>query len=212
MMEKNIKASFLFVFILISSLYLIEANIIPSQYKKPTVIGTETKQPIINLPSNITIPPHSNFKFILYGHGYQIYKCSAENKTWTLVTPQANLISDKYTQVFTPFYEVAKHYFVEEPINGGRPTWESILNGDNSRVTTKIIATNASPDDPKRNVPWLVTQTTANFGKGAFDDITFIIRVNTLGGVAPSVEECGVQYKDNELYYSEYSTDYWYYH
>jgi hypothetical protein len=41
-------------------------------------------QPNIDLPNNITIPSDRKFKFILYAHGYQIYKCDAINKTWTL--------------------------------------------------------------------------------------------------------------------------------
>ncbi|CAG8621822.1 6057_t:CDS:2 [Rhizophagus irregularis] len=193
----------------LTSLYsLNEAHYLP--YQK--IIGTKTKQPIIDLPKNITIPTDRNFKFVLYGHGYQIYQCSSENKTWTLVTPVANLINDKNTEKFTPYYYIAKHYFVKEPINGGRPTWESIIKGDNSKVTTKIIATSASPDNPKKNVPWLVTQTTANSGNGVFADITHIIRVNTIKGIAPPIEDCGVKYKDKDLYYSEYYTDYWFYH
>ncbi|RGB38298.1 hypothetical protein C1646_692674 [Rhizophagus diaphanus] len=204
-----IKVTLLFVFILVTSLYSInEAHHLP--YQK--IIGIKTKQPNIDLPENITIPTDRNFKFILYAHGYQIYQCNVENKTWTLVTPVADLINDKDTEKFNPYYYIGKHYFVKEPINGGRPTWESIIKGDNSKVTTKIIATGASPDNPKKNVPWLVTQTTANSGNGVFADITHIIRVNTINGIAPPIEDCGVKYKDKDLYYSEYYTDYWFYH
>ncbi|GBC04555.1 hypothetical protein RclHR1_05730011 [Rhizophagus clarus] len=209
-----IKISLLFAFILVSSLLTsVKAlNIPPHQERGQNLIGTITVQPNIDLPENITIPTDRNFKFALYGHGYQIYQCSVVNKTWTLVAPLADLIDDKNTETFSPIYYIGRHYFVKEPINGGRPTWESTLQGDNSRVTTKIIATNASPDDPKNNVPWLVTQTTANFGDGAFSDVTNVIRVNTVNGVAPPVEDCGVQYSDQALYYSEYYTEYWFYH
>jgi len=40
-----------------------------------------------------------------------------------------------------------------------------LVSGDDSRVTAKAIATNVSPDDPKKDIPWLVTQATVTIFK-----------------------------------------------
>ncbi|CAI2167422.1 8973_t:CDS:2 [Funneliformis geosporum] len=180
-----------------------------------TVIGTKTEQPKLDLPKNLTIPHDDKFKFLLYARGYQIYNCKVDKDhvgTWILATPDAYLINEE-TETFTPNYQVSHHFFLEEPINEGIATWVSIIPGDESGVTTKVLATNEAPNDPTKNIPWLLTEATANYGDyGAFHDITYLLRVNTRNGVAPPNESCGTTYKNGTFHYSEYDSEYWFYH
>lgn len=75
-------------------------------------------------------------------------------------------------------------------VNGGRPTWKSTIESDDSLVITIVRTQVPSPDDPKKNIPWLVTQTTHNEGSGAFSDVTYVLRIATSGGVTPPVSDC----------------------
>ncbi|CAG8690389.1 18347_t:CDS:2, partial [Racocetra fulgida] len=68
-------------------------------------------------------------------------------------------------------------------------TWKSIILEDTSLVITKVTNSSASPDGPA-NIPWLQTQTTSTQGNGSFSNITFVLRINTKGGVAPSEDKC----------------------
>ena len=74
-------------------------------------------------------------------------------------------------------------------VNGGRVTWKSIIHSDNSLVIAVVIAQSASPDG-LRNIPWLLLKATSNQGTGAFTDVTFVVRVDTDGGVAPPIDDC----------------------
>src|SRR5438067_12657171 len=68
-------------------------------------------------------------------------------------------------------------------VNGGRVTWKSIIHSDNSLVIAVVIAQSASPDG-LRNIPWLLLKATSNQGTGAFTDVSFVVCVDTDGGVA----------------------------
>jgi len=186
-----------------------------SAYPVATVIGTITNQPSTPLPDNLTLPDGQDFKFLLYGSGVQVYQCTANSTagqpgSWTLVGPNAYLVNDVSSDSFDPSMEVAHHYFQATAVNGGRATWESLVQGDTSLVITKIIGQSDSPDGPE-NIPWLLTQTTSTQPGGQFSDITYVLRVNTQDGVAPSAESCGTDYPNTAKFNSTYTTEYWYF-
>ncbi|CAG8837165.1 2913_t:CDS:2, partial [Gigaspora margarita] len=161
-------------------------NIFVNAYKQtyPVVkkIGTVTEQPNTEIPANLTVPSGNCFKFLLYGCGDQIYQCviSGNSHQWSAVNNKK--------VPFTSKYEVGHHYWQKTPVNGGRITWQSIVKGDNSLVIAKLIAQAASPDGPQ-NIPWLITKSTSNQGEEAFEDITYVLRINPKGGVAPPVTQ-----------------------
>jgi len=68
--------------------------------------------------------------------------------------------------------EVGKYY--------AGPTWESM---DGSKVTGKQVA--VAPSTPG-NIPLQLVKAEPAMGNGAMSGITYIQRVNTKGGVAPS--------------------------
>ncbi|CAJ0755058.1 19822_t:CDS:2 [Entrophospora sp. SA101] len=170
------------------------------------------KQPNINLPEGIKIPEGHVFKFLLYGAGVQKYQCATNETTkakfWAFVGPSAYLINDIKKEKFKKEYRVAYHFFQEKPVNGGRPTWKSIIESDKSLVITAVRSQAPSPDDPAKNVPWLVTQATHNEGPGAFSDVTYILRIATYGGIAPPASDCGTKYKEGQELSIYYTTQY----
>ena len=68
----------------------------------------------------------------------------------------------------------------ERHIHAG-PTWEA-ENG--SKVVGKKIAAVASPDP--NSIPWLLLQGVAHDWHGMFSEVTYIQRLDTVGGNAPS--------------------------
>ena len=63
----------------------------------------------------------------------------------------------------------------------GGPTWEA---SDGSQVTGKQFA--VSPAATPQNIPLQLVQANPAMGSGAMTDVTYIQRLNTVGGVAPS--------------------------
>jgi hypothetical protein len=99
-----------------------------------------------------------------YAVGVQIYRWTGTE--WGFVGPEAILFHDDEDGVF------GIHY--------GGPTWESDSG-------SKVVATvdERAVVDPD-SIPWLRLKASHSEGPGVFDGITFIQRVNTEGGKAPS--------------------------
>jgi len=113
----------------------------------------------VNVPEGNRVSSHA------YALGVQIYRWSGTN--WVFVAPEATLFAD-------PCYEeaVGIHY--------AGPTWEA---NDGSKVTGVRIA----DCKPYRGaIPWLRLGATSAPGHGKFARLTFIQRVNTIGGTAPA--------------------------
>ncbi|RIB27297.1 hypothetical protein C2G38_27632 [Gigaspora rosea] len=199
---------FFMIWLAMLSIYV---NAYKQRYPVVKKIGTVTEQPNTEIPANLTVPSGNWFKFLLYGCGDQIYQCvtSGSSSQWSTVGPDAYLVNNK-RDPFTSKYEVGHHYWQKTPVNGGKITWQSIIKRDNSLVIAKLIAQSASPDGPQ-NIPWLITQSTSNQGEGAFEDITYVLRINPKGGVAPPASQCGTTYTNGTLYRSHYTTEYWFY-
>jgi hypothetical protein len=138
------------------------------------------------VPANIQVPAGN--KAFLAGHavGTQNYVClpSGSGFAFSLFTPQATLFNDDHRQVIT-------HYFSPNPFESGtiRATWQS------SRDTSTVWgAVSASSTDPAfvapGAIPWLLVRVVgAQAGPTGGDTLTpttFIQRLNTAGGVAPS--------------------------
>jgi len=127
--------------LLLSASFFVDAS--PVYKRKCTDIIGDTDEPE-GLPSEIT-PTDAEFKFPLYASGVQIYKCEASNKTWTFIGPKAELSSIVDGE---PKDIIGKHFFQETPINGGRATWESTLDCDNSYVVGSVKVT--YPVEPEK--------------------------------------------------------------
>jgi hypothetical protein len=138
------------------------------------------------VPIAIQVPP-GNVVF-LEGHavGTQNYIClpSSSGFTWTFFGPQATLFSDDSQQIIT-------HFLSPNPFENTlpRPTWQH--SRDTSAVWAKTIATSSDPSFVAPGaIPWFLLQVVgAESGPTSGNKLTnttFIQRVHTSGGVAPS--------------------------
>ena len=123
-----------------------------------------------SVPSTIQVPA-GNVPFLL-GHatGTQNYTCqqTPTGITWTLVAPSATLVDDEGKQLMTHF---------------GGPTWQA---KDGSKVVGARV--DGVPGSPGA-IAWLLLSATSTPGPDGGDRLvgtTFIQRVNTTGGLAPT--------------------------
>jgi hypothetical protein len=174
-------------------------------------------------PTDIT-PPAGNVAFLV-GHafGSQGYTClptSTGGTSWTInaARPEATL----FTSIFGQPLEIITHFtsINEAPKEGvvpplsGNATWQSSF--DSSRVWAKAINTPlvAGTDDSCPNsgsIPCLLLQSVGNkkgpAGGRLLFDTTFVQRLNTNGGAAPT-SSCSV----GQTQLQPYTADYYFYH
>ena len=102
-----------------------------------------------------------------HGEGVQIYDCkkSADGYAWMLRQPDAMLTdADGH---------VTGHHSVG-------PRWTAT---DGSSIVGRTIETIPSPATA---IPWLVLEASSHDGHGALDGVTYVLRTETVGGVAPA--------------------------
>ncbi len=133
------------------------------------------------LPSpTLAVPDGNRLAFHLDAVGVQIYTCSASG-TWTFVAPQANLY-DRGGEV------VATHY--------RGPTWDWLEDGS-TVVGAKLAAFTPDPSA----IPWLLLGAVSHGGEGRMTKVSYIQRLDTVGGIAPS-GACSVVGATAEVPYS----------
>jgi hypothetical protein len=114
---------------------------------------------------SVNVPDGNRLSARVYGAGAQIYRWSGTN--WAFVAPDAVLFADSCYE-----RQVGLHY--------AGPTWEA---NDGS----KVIAARIDGCTPERGaIPWLLLGATSTSARGEFGRVTFIQRVNTIGGTAPA--------------------------
>ena len=123
--------------------------------------------------------------FHVYAIGVQIYRWSG--MSWVLKQPDANLYA-------SPNYrgQVGTHY--------AGPTWES--NSGSKVLAARVPNTGCTPDATA--VAWLLLKKVSTDGAGIFDNVTFIQRVNTTGGLAPTTAGTTVGEEKSIPYTAEY--------
>lgn len=145
-------------------------------------------------PEALKPPATQTLTLAAHGVGVQIYTCQsakddAERFSWTLSGPEAK-IADKDGK------PVAQHY--------AGPTWEA---SDGSKVVGDVVARDDGPDASA--IPWLLLRARSTGGHGRFSAVTWIQRLHTVGGRAPSAG-CNATSAGQELRVS-YSADYNFY-
>ena len=138
-------------------------------------------------------PPLGNTLFLhAFGNGIQIYHSQSVGGTfrWVFFAPSATLYADS-----TEAVAVATPYT--------RPTWQ--LTDDGSRVVGKMLV--SVPSAVTGSIPQLLLAAKSHGGPGVFGQVTFIQRLNTVGGSAPSTaptalgQEADVPYKATYNFY-----------
>jgi hypothetical protein len=163
------------------------------------------------VPSSIQVPAGN--KAFLVGHavGTQQYICLSPGAPtpWALFGPQATLFDDDDQQIITHF--LSPNPSLDDPLGSGtpRPTWQH--SKDTSTVWAAPIPLASASVTPGA-IPWLLLEVV-----GAQDGLTdghkltattFIQRLNTSGGTAPSPTDCTEVGKKALV---DYEADYFFY-
>ncbi len=114
---------------------------------------------------NLQVPAGNKFAYHVYATGVQIYRW--DGTRWIFVAPSALLFADAGDNG-----TVGTHY--------AGPTWESVSG---SKVVGTVLD-RCTPDATA--IPWLLLGAVSAEGPGIFHRVTFIQRVNTVGGLAPA--------------------------
>jgi Protein of unknown function (DUF3455) len=157
----------------------------------------------------------------LVGHatGTQNYSClpcdpseqgCANGVAFKLFTPQATLFNDELEQVTT-------HFFSPNPFENGviRATWQH--SRDTSTVWGKVVGISTDANFVKPGaIAWLKVQVkdvgvlAGPTGGDKLTETTFIQRLNTVGGLAPS-SGCSSQADIGRQEFVPYKADYFFY-
>ena len=139
--------------------------------------------------THLQVPEGSNISFHVFGVGFQVYRW--DGTQWKFSNPEANLFADAGQNAL-----VGTHFSAP----GANPNW---LTTSGSRV----IGTVVDKCTPNANaIPW-VKLSADNSGTGVFNQTTFIQRLNTVGGLAPTTPGTVV----GQEFKSPYTADYYFY-
>jgi hypothetical protein len=148
--------------------------------------GNDNRAPDLGVCQDLQVEAGNKVAFHVYAVGVQIYRWNGTS--WGSSTPEAVLYTDAgYTE------PVGIHY--------GGPTWESF-----SGSLVRGAVDKRCPSPSPTAIDWLLLRAVFSQGPGIFDGVTFIQRVNTVGGKAPARN--GV---DGEVVRVPYTTEYFFY-
>jgi hypothetical protein len=162
------------------------------------------------VPAKLSVPEGNTPFSIAHAAGTQNYVClpSGKQAKWTFFGPQATLFNDSSEQIMT-------HFLSPNPAESSAPraTWQD------SRDTSAVWAViKEESDDPEfvesGAIKWLLLRVVgAEYGPdwgNRLTDTTFIQRVNTSGGVAPTAG-CAAPADVGKKAFVPYTTDYVFY-
>jgi len=140
-------------------------------------------------PGRLHAPDGNEAYLIGHAFGSQDYVCVASGSgvAFVLTTPEAVLFNN-------PAHRIINHFFSANPFEAGavRATWQSTRNS--SAFWGKLVKAETAASAPdfvaKDAVAWLLLSRAGVLGASANGDdlsvATFVQRVNTVGGLAPS--------------------------
>jgi hypothetical protein len=120
------------------------------------------------VPASIAVPAGNKLYLVLNAVGDQVYECRTTDtgQGWVLKEPDADLLTPILGRI------IGSHY--------AGPTWEAL---DGSTVVGARVA-GVTPD--ASTIPWLLLQTVSRSDTGLMSKVSYIQRLNTTGGLAPS--------------------------
>ena len=165
------------------------------------------------VPGTLNVPDGNEAFLIGHAFGSQDYACAASSSgvAFVLTTPEAVLFDN-------PARRVVNHFFSPNPIEGGtvRATWQSTRNS--SVFWGKLVHAATFATDPEfvsqDAIAWLLLSRAGVLdGSGNGDNLgvaTFVQRVNTVGGLAPSTG-CSSPADIGKTAFVPYEADYVFY-
>jgi uncharacterized protein DUF3455 len=173
----------------------------------PSAAQAQTVTPP-SVPAGLEVEAPNQAFLVGHAFGTQNYECQPTDAlghvAWTLFTPQATLFSDQDEQIIT-------HFNSPNPDENRvvRATWQD--SADSSRVWARAVA--AATVDPDA-IPWVklvkVGAQVGPTGGRTLSDTTFVQRVNTRGGLAPSTG-CDQLPDVGKKAFMPYTADYFFY-
>ena len=166
-----------------------------------------------SVPDTLQVPEGNEPFLIGHAFGTQDYVCAASGPgvAFVLTTPEAVLFDN-------PARRVVNHFFSPNPVEGGtiRATWQSTR--DSSVFWGRVTKTATFLTDPqfvaRDAIAWLlVSQAGVLDGVGGGNTLavaTFVQRVNTVGGLAPSIG-CSTPADIGHTAFVPYEADYVFY-
>jgi hypothetical protein len=158
------------------------------------------------VPGNLEVPEGNRAFLLAHATGTQNYICVTAGQPWTFVGPQATLFGEEQKQTFT-------HFLSPNPAEAGlaRATWQF---KDTSSAWAMAIQSSIDPAFVTPGaIPWLLLKVVGTqvgpVGGDRLLETTFIQRVNTVGGSAPSptCAQVGVRafvpYETDYVFYKE---------
>lgn len=127
--------------------------------------GNTNRAPDLGNCQHLQVEAGNKVAFHVYAEGVQIYRWNGTS--WDFVAPEATLFANAGGNG-----EVGIHY--------AGPTWESVSG---SKVVGMVSQRCTVDTDA---IQWLLLRAVSSDGPGIFHRVTFIQRVNTVGGVAPT--------------------------
>jgi hypothetical protein len=179
-----------------------------------TAAGAQPPTEPPQVPANLSVPADHYLYLVAHAIGTQNYMClpTDKNVAWRFLAPQATLFVPAQANVGQ---QVATHFLSANPLEDGlaRPTWQHSV--DTSRVWGRAAASSVDPNYVAPGaIPWLLVQVTGASlgptGGSLLTATTYIHRVHTAGGVAPSTG-CAKSRDVGALAMVPYETDYYFY-
>jgi hypothetical protein len=155
------------------------------------VVGQGEGIPAPALPAGceqLAAPEGHQVAYRVYAVGVQAYRWNGT--TWAFVGPEAGLFANENYRGL-----VGSHY--------GGPTWETVSGS--LVVSSASTAIPCTPDATA--IPWLRLTAVSSSGPGILDGVTYIQRVNTVGGLRPTEPGTTVG-QDARI---PYTTEYYFY-
>ena len=172
-------------------------------------------------PANITVKAGNEPFLVGHAAGTQNYVClpSGNGVAFVLFTPEATLFSDEGKQLITHFFGPNPEETNTNPavVATGtiRAAWQH--SRDSSAVWGQVKPGNSSTDSAfvaPNAIAWLLVTAVGNqtgpTGGDTLAKTTFIQRLNTAGGVAPSTG-CASSADIGRLAFVPYTADYFFY-
>ena len=128
-------------------------------------LGADDRAPDLGDCQDLQVPPGNKVAFHAFGVGVQIYRW--DGTSWIFVAPEAVLFADAEDDG-----AVGIHY--------AGPTWESVSGS----TVVGMVLKRCTPDSDA--IPWLLLGAVSHEGPGIFEQVTYLQRVNTVGGKAPT--------------------------
>ena len=162
--------------------------------------------------------PEGNTLFLkAQAQGTQNYIClpTSSGFSWTFFSPQATVFFTFQWFGYDIRRQVITHFLSPNPEESGAPrvTWQSSF--DTSAVWRRAIQSSSDSNFVEAGaIPWVLLQAVGSRrgpnGGGILADVTFVQRLNTSGGVAPSTG-CSQPENLGAITLVPYTADYFFY-